>query len=82
MIKWLKTKFCNHEFHHYKPMMPIGVCMGWNLKPVVEYESFSACEKCGTQKNEKGWVFMRDDLLHPENYNEDGTPLEKFKLIN
>ena len=82
MIKWITTKLCRHEFRDNKPMIPIGVCLGWNLKPVVEYESFSICEKCGLEKNEKGWVFMKDELLHPENYNTDGTPLSRFTIID
>jgi len=80
-MKWLKKLLNIHdcEFEDYKPMEPIGITMGWNMKPTIEYRSFQKCKHCHKERVRGGWCFIRDHELHPENYDEEGNPLSKFK---
>jgi len=78
ITEWIKQIFHKHEYEDFKPMEPVGVSLGYNLKPVVEYKAFMRCKHCHKEKYKRGLIVFRDIEVNPENYDENGRPLQKF----
>lgn len=48
--KWIKQKYCEHDYHGIGDEKCIGMTASWALEPTKEFEQTYRCTKCGKEE--------------------------------
>ena len=81
-MKWLRTLLvkltCRVRGHNLRLVRSkiTGVTLSWAADATREYGFDYVCDRCGRTVFKGGYVVPGDRKLHPEEYDDNGWPLD------